>query len=418
MSDETLTTTRNTLTRPPSAVGLVAAAILLAAAMIAVVLAPVVLALVLGLDPVVAAGLVGAAVLASLAFAAWAGRRLASPLTRLAEQAEALRSLDASLPAQAPTGVAELDRLSTALGRMKQALGVFAVYVPRDLVRQLIARTSEAQLGGERRPITVMFSDVQGFTSAAEHLDPEELMRMTCAYFEAVTAELLRNHATIDKYIGDSVMALWNAPRRDLSHARHACYGVLRARHVTQRLAADFSARGWPEFYTRFGLHTGEAVVGNVGSSDRMAYTAIGSVVNLASRLEGLNKFHHTQILVSEATYRGAGHSFVFRPVGLVVPKGAKDAIEVFELLGLAAAHGPDDAPLLADPALVASLPDWREMLLCFRARRFDAAEAALRRIARPESDAVAASFAERIARLRAEPPGADWTPVISFAEK
>ncbi|MES2710639.1 MAG: adenylate/guanylate cyclase domain-containing protein [Pseudomonadota bacterium] len=415
MADETLSTT---VARPPRAMGLAAAASLLATAVIIVVLSTAALALALALDMAVAFALVGFGVVASLALAAWAGQRLAAPLTRMAEQAEALRALDASKPIQAPTGVAELDRLGTALGRMKQALGVFAVYVPRDLVRQLIARTSEAQLGGERRPITVMFSDVADFTRTAEHLDPEQLMQMTCTYFEAVTSELLRNHATIDKYIGDAVMALWNAPRRDLSHARHACYGVLRARHVTQRLAAEFAARGWPQFHTRFGLHTGEAVVGNVGSSDRMAYTAIGSVVNLASRLEGLNKFHHTQILVSEATWRGAGQSFVFRPVGLVIPKGAKDAIEVFELLGLATAHDPDDAPLLADPAIVAGLPDWREMLLCFRGRRFDAAEAALRRAGRPESDAVAASYAERIAQLRAEPPGAEWSPVISFAEK
>jgi adenylate cyclase len=361
-------------------------------------------ALVLDLGSVLGGLVIVIASLASLALAAWAGERLAAPLSLLARQAEALRELDASQPIQAPTSLAELDRLGTALRRMKQALGVFAVYVPRDLVRQLIARTSEARLGGERRPITVMFSDIRDFTRTAEHLDPKELMRMICTYFEAVTAELLRNHATIDKYIGDAVMALWNAPRRDLSHARHACYGVLRARNVTQRLGAEFAARGWPKFYTRFGLHTGEAVVGNVGSSDRMAYTAISSVVNLASRLEGLNKFYHTQILVSEATYRGAGQSFVFRPIGLVVPKGATDAIEVFELRGLAAAHNPYDVPLLPVPAIVAGLPDWREMLLCFRARRFGAA--ALRRAARPDTDAVAVSFGKRIARLRAEPPG------------
>lgn len=413
-----MTTTLTTVAKPHRAIGMATAAIALAGVAIGLVLSAVALVLVVEPGPLVGGVVIGIASLAGLVIAGWGGQRLAAPLSRLALQAEALRDLDASLPAPAPTGIAELDRLGNALRRMKQALGVFAVYVPRDLVRQLISRTSEAQLGGERRPITVMFSDVQGFTSTAEHLDPEELMRMTCTYFEAVTAELLRNHATIDKYIGDSVMALWNAPRRDLSHARHACYGVLRARHVTRRLAEEFSARGWPEFYTRFGLHTGEAVVGNVGSSDRMAYTAIGSVVNLASRLEGLNKFHHTQILVSEATYRGAGQSFVFRPVGLVVPKGARDAIEVFELLGLAAAHDSADAPLVADPAIMAGLPDWREMLLCYRTRRFDAAEAALQRAARPDTDAVAASFAERIARLRAEPPGAEWTPVISFAEK
>jgi adenylate cyclase len=372
----------------------------------------------LGFGPLGIAALLAGTCALALGAAAWAGRRIAAPIEALTKQAEALRELDVSVAAQPPSGVAEIDRLGAAMRQMKQALGLFGIYVPRDLVRQIVSRSAEVKLGGERRAVTVMFTDVQDFTAIAEHQDPEELMRITSAYFEALTSELLRNQATIDKYIGDAVMALWNAPRRDLAHAMHACSGALRARHLTERLGEDFRARGWPVLRTRFGVHSGEAVVGNVGSSDRMSYTAIGSVVNLASRLEGLNKHYGTQVLVSEATMRGAGHAFVFRPVDMVVPKGTQEPVEIHELVGLIAAHDKADAPLVADPAIVASLPAWREMILCYRAGLFDAAEDALRRAARPATDALAATYAARIARLRAEPPGPDWSAAIRFAEK
>lgn len=403
---------------PSRGVGIVPATVLVAGLAIVLMLGAGVTTLLLNLGVAGFLGLAAIAAVLSIAAAAWMGQRIAAPLGVLTRQAEALRELDISVPAQPPSGVAEVERLGAAMRQMKQALGLFGIYVPRDLVRQIVSRSAEVKLGGERRPISVMFTDVQNFTTIAEGQDPEELMRITSAYFEELTGELLRNHATIDKYIGDAVMALWNAPRRDLAHAMHACSGTLRARHVTEQLAQQFRARGWPALHTRFGLHSGWAVVGNVGSSDRMSYTAIGNVVNLASRLEGLNKFYGTQILVSEATQRGAGHAFVFRPVDLVVPKGAREPIEIHELVGLSTAHDPADAPLLADPAIVAGLPAWKDMILAYRAGQFAAAEAALRRAARPEGDPLAATYAERLARLRAEPPGPDWTPAMHFDEK
>jgi adenylate cyclase len=259
-----------------------------------------------------------------------------------------------------------------------------------------------------------MFSDVQGFTSIAERMDPEELMRITSAYFQAVTDDLLDHHATIDKYIGDAVMAIWNAPKRDLAHAMHACRAALHARALTLRLEDEFAARSWPRMHTRFGIHTGDAVVGNVGSSDRMAYTAIGSMVNLASRLEGMNKMYGTQILVSEATRIGAGSGFVFRPVDLVLAKGTQDAVEVHELVGLSVASDAKDAPLVADRALVARLPAWGEAIRRYRAGQFAAAREALREAG---DDPLVAAYAERLARYPDGPP-ADWSPVTRLDSK
>ncbi|MBR0670979.1 adenylate/guanylate cyclase domain-containing protein [Neoroseomonas soli] len=388
----------------------VAAALLLGAVAITALASPA------GL-PLTALLLAVLGVLVGLGGAALVAQRLSGGLRALTREVEAIRRLDLDHPPPAVGGAAEVHALGDALGGTKGALRLFSVYVPRDLVRKLMAEGAEAKLGGERRRLTVMFSDVQGFTTIAERMDPEELMHLTSTYFQALTDDLLEHHATIDKYIGDAVMAIWNAPKRDLTHAMHGCHAALHARHLTLRLEEDFAARGWPRLHTRFGLHSGEAVVGNVGSSDRMAYTAIGSMVNIASRLEGMNKMYGTQILVSEQTRIGAGNAFVFRPVDVVLAKGSQDPLEVHELVGLAIAPDPKDAPLLADPALVARLPAWREAIRLFRAGQFDRASEALREAGDPVKDSLVAAYAARLARFPEGPPPG-WSPVTRLDSK
>lgn len=367
--------------------------------------------------PFAALALAALGLLAGVAGAVFAAQRVAGALRRLGREAEAIRRLDLAAPLVPPGGTAEVAALGEAMGTMKSALRLFSVYVPRDLVRKLMAEGAEAELGGERRRLTVMFSDVQGFTTIAERMDPEELMRITSAYFQALTDDLLEHHATIDKYIGDAVMAIWNAPKRDLAHALHGCRAALHARALTLRLEQDYAARAWPPLHTRFGIHTGDAVVGNVGSSDRMAYTAIGSMVNLASRLEGMNKMYGTQILVSEATRIGAGSGFVFRPVDLVLAKGTQDPVEVHELVGLSVAADAKDAPLVADRTLVARLPAWGEAIRRFRAGQFAAARAALQDAGDPARDPLVAAYAARLAQHPDGPP-AGWSPVTRLDSK
>jgi adenylate cyclase len=362
-------------------------------------------------------GLVAGGVAALAGGLAVAAHRIARGVAALVKEAGEIRRLDLADPVPPPGGGAELNALGEAMGGMKSALRLFSVYVPRDLVRKLMAEGAEAKLGGERRRLTVMFSDVQGFTTIAERLDPEALMRFTSTYFQALTDDLLEHHATIDKYIGDAVMAIWNAPKRDLAHAMHGCRAALHAKHLTLRLEEEFAARGWPRMHTRFGVHSGDAVVGNVGSSDRMAYTAIGGMVNLASRLEGMNKMYGTQILVSEATRIGAGSAFVFRPVDVVLAKGTQDPVEVHELVGLSAAGDAAEAPLLADPRLVARLPAWGEAIRRFRAGQFDRAAEALREAGDPDADPLVAAYAARLARFPDGPPPG-WSPVTRLDSK
>jgi adenylate cyclase len=359
------------------------------------------------------AGIAFAAGLLLLALLAW---RIARPLGALTAEAEAIRAFRLEEAPAVQSRITEIARLADAMQGMKSALGQFGVYVPRDLVSELMRRGEAARIGGERRRVTIMFSDVQGFTTLAEGLPPEELMVITSHYFQAVTAELEATHGTIDKYIGDAVMTIWNAPRDDASHALNACLAALRTRALTERLADAFAARGWPRLVTRFGVHTGEAVVGNVGSTDRMSWTAIGAMVNLAARLEGMNKLYGTAILVSEETRRAAGPLFVTRPVDLVRAKGATRPVEVHELIGLAVADGEEDRALRADPARVAALPAWGRMMAAWRAGDVPAARAALAEC--PDGDPVAALYAQRLAARREPADGDAWSPVVALETK
>ncbi len=230
--------------------------------------------------------------------------------------------------------IREIEALGAALTVLDLTLKNFVTYVPGQIVRRIVAHKQLPALGGRRQPLTVLFSDVAGFTSLAEGMDPEALMVTTSRYFSAVAEELIATGATIDKYIGDSVMAFWNAPEPQEDHVRRACLGALAAAARVDRLNAQLVAEGRPPMRTRFGVHTGEAVVGNIGSIDRMNYTALGHTVNVAARFEALNKVHGTTILVSEPVRSAVGDAFRFRFIAEIVPRGASGSLAAYELLG------------------------------------------------------------------------------------
>ena len=158
-------------------------------------------------------------------------------------------------------------------------------------------------------------------------------MRQTSRYFTALSDVIMEQGGTIDKFIGDGLMAFWNAPNLQDDHCERACRAALLARKANGRINCEFKAEGLPPFYTRYGIHVGEAVVGNIGSSERMNYTVLGSVVNLAARLEGLNKEHGTDILISEAVYERVKHRFCCRFVGTVIAKGMVAETRIYQLL-------------------------------------------------------------------------------------
>jgi adenylate cyclase len=159
-------------------------------------------------------------------------------------------------------------------------------------------------------------------------------MLYTSRYLAMLSEAIMSHGGTVDKFVGDSVMAIWNAPSDDPDHAAHACAAVLACREANRVLNETFAREGWPAYRTRFGVHSGEAVVGNIGSADRMSYTVLGAAVNLAARLEQLNKRYGTEILVSDAVHGLLENRFSFRFVDTVQPKGFEAHVRIFELLG------------------------------------------------------------------------------------
>jgi adenylate cyclase len=188
--------------------------------------------------------------------------------------------------------------------------------------------------------VTILFTDVRNFTGIAEAANPDVLMRQTSRHFAALTEAFLAEGGTIDKFIGDAVMVFWNAPHWQPEHAERACRAALSAKMASEALNAQFEAEGLPAFVTRFGIHLGDAVVGNVGSTERMEYTVLGSSVNLASRLEGLNKEYGTTILVSDAVRKRVEHRFRFKAIASVIAKGMTIETRVYELIEAIALAG------------------------------------------------------------------------------
>ena len=184
-----------------------------------------------------------------------------------------------------------------------------------------------------RQEATILFTDVTNFTRIAEAADPDDLMHQTSRHFAALTQAFLAEGGTVDKFIGDSVMVFWNAPHAQSDHVERACRAALSAKAASDALNAQFETEGLPPFTVRLGIHSGEAVVGNVGSAERMNYTALGNSVNLAARLEGLNKEYGTTILVSEAVRERAEYCFRFKAIASVIAKGMTTETRVYELV-------------------------------------------------------------------------------------
>lgn len=207
-------------------------------------------------------------------------------------------------------------------------------YLPMELVEQLYALNREPRLGGESRYVTLMFTDVEGFTTLAEGLDPDRLARCLGLYFQAMAGPILEHEGVIDKFIGDAVMAMWNAPREVENHEVKACRAAWACHQVVSDLFQSNSWEGNPPLPTRFGLHCATVMVGHFGAPERMDYTSLGDGVNLAARLEGLNKVYGTRILVSQAVVEQAAGSFCFRKLDKVAVKGKVEGITVYELVG------------------------------------------------------------------------------------
>ena len=287
-------------------------------------------------------------------------------------------------------------------GREKAHLrAVFSQYVSRNVVDRILADPARAKLGGERKELTVLFSDIRNFSAFAETMRPEELASFLGEYLTPMTELVLESGGTVDKYIGDAVMAIWAAPVDMPDHAARACDVALRMQAALVDMNAKWRREGKPEIAIGIGINTGTMAVGNMGSAARFDYTVLGDQVNYGARLEALTKDYGVGILVGEATAKAAGDKFVFRELDLVRVKGRHAAAPVYELLGRAGEAKLDER--------------WPTAIAAYRKRDFAAARSAFDTLA---GDRAAETLAKRCAKLAEDPPGEDWDGVYEQRSK
>jgi adenylate cyclase len=220
-----------------------------------------------------------------------------------------------------------------SLEQAKTAMRAMSKYVPINLVRQLYHKREEPTLGGQSCELSVMFTDIKDFTAISESLSPDYLAEILGRYLQVMAETIQSERGTVDKYIGDSVMTFWNAPEEVAGHAILACRAAIHCQEALHQLYRSSTWGDAPRFETRFGLHRCVASVGHFGAPDRLNYTAIGDGINLTSRLEGLNKFYGTHIIVSETIYDSAKDEFELRLLDRVAVKGKMEGIVIYELI-------------------------------------------------------------------------------------
>ena len=259
-------------------------------------------------------------------------RAVARPIQRAAETMNAVSRLDLTTPLPSkPSALAEIQTLNTAVTMMQTALNSFTRYVPGDLVRNLLDLRQPLELGGMRREITVLFTDIEGFTQLTETEQHEQMIDGLADYFDIIAETIAEHGGTLDKFIGDAVMAFWGAPGDDPAHTDHACDAVRKIIHRLEAFNRQRLASGKLPLKTRFALHRGYAFVGNVGARHRFGYTALGDVVNTAARLERAAKELCVQAIVSRDVAMNTVERHQFLSLGEVQLRGKTTAVETFK---------------------------------------------------------------------------------------
>jgi adenylate cyclase len=358
------------------------------------------------------AAIAAAVALIALLLAVFAGRslssRIANPIVMIARDLAKVGAFEISRDPAPQSFIREVSELGASVDRMKASLRSFGHYVPTDLVRRLLAHGEEAELGGDIRRLTIYFSDIANFTTISEGMDPDRLVDAVGRYLELMTGTITRYGGTVDKFIGDGIMAFFNAPEELPDHPRFACLAALEGQRALAEMAAA-TPPGEPVFRTRIGLGLGEVLVGNVGTPERFAYTLLGDEVNLASRLEGLNKLYGTAIIASGAVMGEAGDGFAWRRLDRVAVKGRRQGTLICELLGLKDEVAAD---------LLAARDTYERGLDAYFAGEFDPAGDLFDEATRLRPGDLAAIMMRQRAHALAEDPPLTWDGVHVMEEK
>jgi len=336
---------------------------------------------------------------------------LVRPIKNLVRETERIKNFEIEGDSRVISRIKEVVTLSNAIYAMKQGLRSFKKYVPALLVRQLIEAGEDARIGGSKKQLAIFFSDIKDFTTISEYEEPNQLMEHICEYLDELSRIIVSSSGTIDKYIGDSIMAFWGAPLVDGLPCQHAATAALQCIERLNELNIKWQAQKKPVYMTRIGIHIGEAIVGNLGSSERLSYTAIGDSINIASRLESINRHYGTQIMVSDAVYQDIKNQFVLRRVDFVILKGKAKPQFIYELLAKNRSEVSFD---LENYVLL-----FAEAFSAYQQMNWDAAINQFQECIKlyPE-DKVAPIFIERCHTFKTHPPSNNWDGAWHFHEK
>jgi adenylate cyclase len=353
--------------------------------------------------------LIGLAILIVAAgiVSAWLARRvIATPLIMVVNELKHVARFDLENVRRHASRVIEIENLSNAIADMAGGLAAFRKYIPADLVKTLVSEGVEPRPGGSVRCLTVLFADIAGFTGLSERLG-DQIIPLLSSYLDTMSREVSGHGGTIDKFIGDAVMAFWGAPAANADHAADACRAALACqRGLRASGLTDDSAR---PLRVRIGINSGDMLVGNIGSEFRLNYTVIGDAVNIASRLEGANKEYGTEIIIGEETRRLAGDRIHVRELERLMVYGRAGGIAIYELLDVAEGGA-------MPPAWVALFDSG---LAAYRSRDFAGAASFFQQVLDAKaSDQPARMMLERCRHYLETPPGDDWEATNAMKAK
>ncbi len=341
---------------------------------------------------------------------------ITKPVKRLAIAAKNIGSGKLDTRVDIHTGD-ELERLGDAFNGMVSGLkerdfikSTFERYVSHSVAEEIIKNPDMLRLGGERKAITVFFTDIGDFTNLSEKRSPEEVVKHLNDYFEGMSSAILEYRGTIDKFQGDSILAFWGAPIAQENHALLACQAALKCRRFLHKLEEEWKAGGLPSRTYRFGINTGDVVVGNIGSATRFEYTIIGDDVNLASRLEGANKHFGTQIMISEATYSLVKDLLVAREIDFIRVVGKTNPIKVYELV---------EEKEKVDEEKIRIIKHFEEGVYAYRSRRWEEAISRFESVLKfSPDDKPAKVYIQRCREYEQTAPSKDWNGVYTLSTK
>ncbi|MCD6459812.1 hypothetical protein J7L67_03995 [bacterium] len=331
-------------------------------------------------------------------------------LEKIVSQSERIKNLDLSRKTAVSSNLKEIRQLADVQEKMRVALESFSKYVPVNVVRELLDQGKAAKIGGKIDYLTILFTDIRGFTSIAESITPKQLTDQLAEYFEVVLNILKPQHATVDKFIGDAIVAFWGAPTSIKNHEFHAVKAVIKAHHGIGQLNRKWTKQGKPAFPTTFGLAAGQVIVGNIGASSRLNYTVLGDIVNTANRIENINRFYGTEMLASQEIKKATQKNFLWRKIDTVQLVGKTSITDIFEIVG---PHKD-----MTD-AMIEKTLNYEKALNFYKQKKFTSALKLLEKIIRQYHDDTPSIRLKNLCETFKEyPPSSLWNGITKFSHK